>query len=67
MYAVICSCKVFILNVCLLTAKGAIQKEVVYFGLSKQEVVLLQRPTGEDKNLLIAAVMHVKHFDRHYV
>ncbi len=39
----------FILNVCFLTAKGVIQKEVVYFGLSKQEVVLLQRPVGEDK------------------
>lgn len=49
----------------LLTAKGAIQKEVVYFGLSKQEVVLLQRPTGEFKTwshsnpMLCTAVINV--------
>lgn len=28
-------------------AKGAFQKEVVQFGLAKQEVALLQKPTGE--------------------
>lgn len=31
-----------------LTAKGAVQKEVVCFGLSKEEAVVLQRPAGED-------------------
>lgn len=61
-----------------LTAKGAIQKEVVYFGLSKQEVVLLQRPVGEDETsspfnpILCTAVVicqahYFKHFNRHCV
>ena len=36
----------------VLTAKGGIQKEVVYFGLPKQEVALLQRQAGENKTSL---------------
>lgn len=43
----------------VLIAKGAIQKEVVYFGLPKQEVVIFQRPAGEDRtfSVLCVAVM----------
>lgn len=47
-----CLLQLFMENVkCVffLTAEGAIQEEVVYFGLGKQEVVLFQRPVGEDK------------------
>lgn len=32
------------------TAKGVVQKEVVYFGFPKQEVALFQRQAGEDKS-----------------
>lgn len=52
-------------HIFVLTAKGAIQKEMVYFGLWKQEAVIFQRPVGE--LLCVDVMMFLQCRDPFYV